>query len=258
MDTKRAIVLETEGVRNYDYKLMAEDFKGQHNLRPGLSKAVFHGIISFYPGEKPHDETMTKIAKEYLQELKIINTQFAIVKHIDKSHLHLHILANMVDNKGKSIRDSWIGLRSKKAGQKLTRKYNLKQAFSKDLSRTHLDALNKMEANRYFIYQAILETLPKCKNLDDLKERLAKREIETLYKYQDQTTELLGISFKVGNYKYKGSKIDRKYSVKNLQKAIYHQRIKGLLESKNDKQYQFQRAATNYQDIIRKKQLPDG
>lgn len=236
-DTKRAIVLKTEGIRSYDYKLMAEDFERQHAFRNTLSKAVFHGIISFYPREKIKNEIMTEIAKEYLKELKVINTQFKIVKHIDKNHLHLHILANLVDSNGEVIKDNWIGLGGKKIAQKLTKKYKLKQALTKDISRINLEALNEKEANKYIIYQLILETLPKCKNLDDLKERLEKKKIETLYKYKGQTTELQGISFKIGNYKYKGSEIDRKCSVKNIQKAIYDQKIKGLLQSPVDQKY---------------------
>ena len=93
MDQKRAVVLEAEGVRDYDYKLMAKDFELQQSLRPSLTKAVFHGIISFYPGEKIEDKMMAEIAREYLAEMKITDTQFAIVKHIDKNHSHLHILA---------------------------------------------------------------------------------------------------------------------------------------------------------------------
>src|SRR5688572_11995415 len=88
MDEKRAVVLETEGVRGYDYKLMAKDFEMQQAFRPSLKKAVFHGILSFYPGEKIEDQEMTEIAKEYLEEMKIVDTQFAIVKHIDKNHSH--------------------------------------------------------------------------------------------------------------------------------------------------------------------------
>jgi len=52
MDKKRAVVLATEGIRYYDYKLMAKDFELQQSMRPSLTKAVFHGIISFYPGKK--------------------------------------------------------------------------------------------------------------------------------------------------------------------------------------------------------------
>ena len=91
MDQKRAVVLETEGVRGYDHKLMAKDFERQQAFRPSLKKAVFHGILSFYPGEKIEDEKMTEIAKKYLQEMKIVDTQYAIVKHTDKNHSHLHI-----------------------------------------------------------------------------------------------------------------------------------------------------------------------
>ena len=32
-----------------------------------------------------------------------------VVKHIDKNHFHLHILANLVDNNGEVIKDNWIG-----------------------------------------------------------------------------------------------------------------------------------------------------
>ncbi len=127
-DQKRAIILDSEGVRNYDYKLMAADFEMQHALRPSLSKAVFHGILSFYPGEKIEDKMMVEIAKEYLHEMKITDTQFAIVKHIDKNHQHLHVIANLVNNNGETIKDNWIGLKGKKIAQGLTKKYGLKEA----------------------------------------------------------------------------------------------------------------------------------
>ena len=230
MDQKRAVVLETEGVRNYDYKLMAKDFEMQQALRPALSKAVFHGIISFYPGEKIEDKMMVDIAKKYLAEMKIIDTQFAIVKHIDKNHAHLHILANLVNNNGKTIKDSWIGLKGKKIAQKLTIAYGLKQAVSKNIALTNLETLNEREANKYLIYQSISELLPGCRNLDELKEKLARENIDTLYKYKGQTKELQGISFKIGNYKFKGSEIDRKCSLMHLERTLKQQRIEYILQ----------------------------
>ena len=108
-------------------------------VRPTLNKAVFHGILSFYPGEKIEDQIMLLIAKEYLQKIGITNTQYAITKHTDRNHPHLHIIANLVNNDGKTIKDNWIGLRGKKIAQELTLKHDLKQALSKDLGLTHLD-----------------------------------------------------------------------------------------------------------------------
>ena len=42
MDQKRAVVLEAEGVRDYDYKLMAKDFEIQQALRPSLTLSLIH------------------------------------------------------------------------------------------------------------------------------------------------------------------------------------------------------------------------
>jgi len=229
-DQKRAVVLDAEGVRDYDWKLMSVDFERQHELRPSLHNVVFHGILSFYPGEKIEDKKMIEIAREYLERMNISDTQFSITKHIDKGHPHLHIIANLINNKGETIKDNWIGLRGKKVAQELTLNYGLKEAISKDLCLTHLERLNEKEANRYIIYQAILETLPHSRSLDDLKEKLAKKNIETLYKYKGQTKDLQGISFKIGDFKYKGSEIDRKFSVKNLEKAIYKQELNRLIK----------------------------
>ena len=56
--------------------------------------------------------------------------------------------------------------------------------------------------------------------MNELQDLLKKEGIELLYKYKGQTNEKQGISFQVGKYKFKGSEIDRKYSLVNLEKAI--------------------------------------
>ncbi len=215
-----AEVLIAEGVRGHDYKLMAEDFLNQQQMRPTKEKACFHSILSFYPGEKPSDEMMKEIARKYLEKLGIVNTQVAVSKHTDKAHLHLHIVANMVNNEGKAITDSWIGLRGKKIAQQLTQEYKLVPALKKDLKLTHLEALSQSEANKYKIFQAIAGHLPHCRTMEELEKRLLKQGIETQYKYKGQTQEKQGISFRMGNVSFKGSQVDRKYSLGGLQKAL--------------------------------------
>src|SRR5690349_2873686 len=102
---KGAEIIASEGVRAHSYKLMAQDFKRQQQMRPTKTQAPFHAIISFPPGEKPSNDLLKEIATKYLERLKIVNTQFAICKHTDRAHLHLHIVANKVNNEGKSISD---------------------------------------------------------------------------------------------------------------------------------------------------------
>ena len=219
-DQERSIVLETEGVRGHNHKVMADDFVMQQQLRPGKEQAVFHGILSFPAGEKPSDEKMVEIAKEYLENCGIKNTQYAITKHIDKDHPHMHVIANMVNNAGRSISDSWIGAKARKVSQALTIKHGLQQALSKHIERTNLDALSEYEANKYKIYQTISETLPSCRNLEQLEQQLLKQGIDTVYKYKGQSKELQGVSFKMGEYSYKGSQVDREFSVKKIEKTL--------------------------------------
>lgn len=215
-----AEVLEAEGVRGHNYKYMADDFATQAGLRPSKKQACFHAVLSFYPGEKPSDELMAEIGRKYLERIGITNTQFAIAKHTDRAHLHLHIVANMVDNNGQSIKDGWIGLNGKKIAQQLTREYGLVIAEKKSLAQTNLEALSQSEANRYQVYRAILECLPLCRSMDDLAERLKEKGIETIYKYKGQTDERQGVSFRYGEDCFKGSKVDRKFSLHNLEKIM--------------------------------------
>ena len=144
-ELKKAEILKVEGVREHSINKMIGDFQNQHALRPEKKQACFHAILSFYPGEKPSNKLITHIADKYLEGLNILNTQYAFIKHSDKAHLHVHIIANMVNNGGKSISDKWIGLRGKKLAQQLTKNFILKEGISKMLSLTHYENLKEPE-----------------------------------------------------------------------------------------------------------------
>lgn len=223
-----AEVIAAEGVREYNYKYMADDFIQQAGLRPSKEQACFHAVLSFCPGEKPPDETLAEIGRKYLQGIGITDTQFAIAKHTDRAHLHLHIIANMVDNNGVGIKDNWIAFRGKKMAQRLTKEYGLIPAVKKNLSQTNLEALSQTEANRYLVYAAILHCLPSCRHMDDLENMLKEMDIETIYKYKSQTDERQGVSFRYGVDIFKGSKVDRKFSLANLEKIIATQQTNTL------------------------------
>jgi Relaxase/Mobilisation nuclease domain len=217
---KQAEILAVEGVRSYDLKLMIKDFERQHSLRPEKNQACFHGILSFYPGEKPPGSQILEIARKYLEGLNIRNTQYAIVKHTDKAHLHVHLIANMVNNEGKSISDRWVALRGKKLAQKLTLEYKLTQGLSKDLSITQYQNLCEPEQQLYKIYGAIRHNLRSCRSMDELQERLRILGIEMQFKYKGQTNERQGVSFRLGEYCFKGSTIDRQFSYGNLERTL--------------------------------------
>lgn len=185
-----AKVLHTEGIRGHDFKLMAEDFMMQQQLRLANEKACFHCSLSFYLGEIVNDELMVKIAKEYLEKLNIIDTQFLIIKHTDRRHLHIHIIANLVNNKGKAISDSYLGLRGKKIAQAITEEYKLKTSLRKNIALTNFEALRGQDAKRYAIYIAIKELLPKCRTIEELERKLKQYRIKTQLKFKSGTKEV--------------------------------------------------------------------
>lgn len=216
-DQSRAEVLKVEGVRGHDYKLMAQDFEHQRILRPDKYQAVFHAVLSFYPGEEVSDNKMVEIAEQYLERIGMVNTQYAITKHTDKDHLHMHVIANRVNKDGHSIAENWVGLKAKKVAQELTGEHQLIAAKEKNLDLTHQHALQPGEAKRYYIYESIAENLEKSNDFDQLEKRLLRRGIETQYRYNGQTREAEGISFRYGKQCYKGSQIDREFSFKRLE-----------------------------------------
>jgi Relaxase/Mobilisation nuclease domain len=232
-ESKHAQIITSEGVRDHVPKLMIQDFELQQNSRPEKNQACFHGILSFYPGENPGDDKIQEIALKYLSGLNIRNTQYAVIKHTDKAHIHVHLIANLVDNNGKSISDQWIGLRGKKLGQKLTEEFKLTQSVFKDLSKIHYANLRTPEKHKMLIYAAIKNHLREARSLDELEDRLFKLGITMHYKYKCRTSQKQGVSFKLGKYAFKGSEIDRNFSYSKLENTISVQNKQSPLQQIN-------------------------
>ena len=221
-------VLAVEGVRGHDPKLMAEDFEWQHQLMPEKEKPVFHSVLSLPPGERPDDKLLVQLSKEYLVLIGMEKTQYAFIKHLDREHLHVHVIANRVNNDGEPIGKGLIIERSIKAAKDLTEKYGLQQHRGKRLDRTHLDALHEPDAKRYAIYGTIREVLPECRNLGELEERLRERNIEVRYRHDPGTNERQGISFRLENRSFKGSRVDADFSLKRLEHTLEERQVQEL------------------------------
>ena len=88
-------------------------------------KAVFHCSLNPHPDEKLSDETLTQIAKEYMETLGYGKQPYIVFKHNDIAREHIHIVSLRVDSEGKKINDKFEKRRSKQITDTLERKYNL-------------------------------------------------------------------------------------------------------------------------------------
>ncbi|HLZ86218.1 MAG TPA: relaxase/mobilization nuclease domain-containing protein [Puia sp.] len=219
-DQSRAQVLAAEGVRTHELRLMAADFEWQHGLMPEKEKPVYHGVLSFPGEERVNDDRLVELGRRYLEKIGMVNTQYVFVKHTDKEHLHDHILANKVSNDGEPIGKGLIIERGIQAAQELTEEYGLRKEEGKRLERTHQEALHEPDAKRYRIYQAIQEELPRCVGLEELEKGLLQRGIAVRYRYDVETGEPQGISFRFANRSFKGSRVDKMCSMKELKQTL--------------------------------------
>lgn len=212
-----AQILYGEGVRiDATPHEIASDFNLQASMRPNIKNPVCHTILSFSAedGERLDDDKMTEIAQEYLKLMGYSNTQYLIVRHMDREHPHLHICINRIDNYGNTITDSNERLRSTKICKELTDKYQLK--LGKGKKAVKRNRLRGNDKTRYAIYDAIQDALPQCKNWKQLVSALQKQGIEVQFKTKGKTNLIEGVVFSKDGVSFSGSKVDRSCSYSKL------------------------------------------
>lgn len=215
-----AELLEAEGVFADNTKSMIRSFAMQRSGRKEVKQPVGHIPISFAPEDKGRmtNDFMLQLAKEYMQEMGIKDTQYIIVRHHNTDNEHLHIVYNRIDNDLKLISVNNDYKRNIKVCEKLKDKYDL--TYGKGKEKVKREKLNNPDKVKYYIHDAIKTVLSDCKNPADLRFELLKFGINLEYKLKRTTREIEGVSFKYDNICFKGSEIDRKFSFGNLQKAF--------------------------------------
>ena len=107
---------------------MAEVFTDMQAVIPEkcrTKKMVFHCSLNPHPDEKLSNETLTQIAREYMETLGYGKQPYIVFKHNDIAREHIHIVSLRVDSRGRKINDRFEKRRSKKITDALERKFGL-------------------------------------------------------------------------------------------------------------------------------------
>jgi len=242
---KGAEVLAAHGVRIDSAAHMATDFDAVRAMRPGLGKAVLHVALAFPVEEKEKltNEVMGRIAQDYLKGLHIDpeNTQWAVVRHQDKQHPHLHLVVNRVDLDGQTVSDQFIRSRSVDVCKRLEQEYGLivadqvgrRQALEIGPTPAQAKATTPKEEQsaewsraRQDIGRALSYTAGQTRSFDELREALRPRGIALeLTRRKDGSPA--GVVFEQDGYRVKGSQVGREYSAGNLEKGFAQARELG-------------------------------
>lgn len=127
---EEASILLTQGL--YQNKegtyTMTEVFADMQAVIPEkcrTKKMVFHCSLNPHPDEKLSDETLTQIAKKYMEALGYGKQPYIVFKHSDIAREHIHIVSLRVDSKGRKMNDKFEKQRSKKITDALEKRFGL-------------------------------------------------------------------------------------------------------------------------------------
>ena len=120
-------------------------------------KTVFHCSLNPHPDEKLSDETLTQIAKEYMETLGYGKQPYIVFKHNDIAREHIHIVSLRIDDEGKKINDKFEKRRSKQITDALERKYSL--IPSSKVTDREMKEVSKIDTTKGNIKEQVAEML---------------------------------------------------------------------------------------------------
>lgn len=211
-----------EGVCAINNKTIADSFQIQASMRPKVKSPVKHVSLAFSPQDSihfPNDEKgnalMVEIAKKWMEQMGIRNTQYIITRHHDTEHPHCHIVFNRIDNDGNLISDSNERIRNAKVCRALTKEYKLYFAPKNSKARNK-SRLRPYQLHKYNLRSSTLDALAASCSWHDFFRMLKEKGIDVRFNRAENSDNIRGISFCMDEFSIAGSKLDSDLSFNRL------------------------------------------
>ncbi len=119
---------------------MARDFRYYCSINHRVKRVVYHATLSIPTEDKGklNDVQWGDIGRRFLEKMNfcsdflnmdVAQVPYIIVRHNDKDHDHIHIVAGRVRSDGTCVSDSWDYRRGEKAVRELEIEFGLSQPF---------------------------------------------------------------------------------------------------------------------------------
>jgi hypothetical protein len=209
---------------------LAAEFGIARQLRPNLKVAVFHATLSVDSTEKlkdseENDQRWLAIAVNYMKAMEFDNNQYAVVKHSDTEHDHIHIVASRICLDGGVVDDSWDYYKSQETIRQLERNYNLETVApswetDKRAQTTGEHRQLKSKGNkslRVQLQDLIDEVTQDNPSMPEFVERLQQQGVEVQVGLT-RTGFSKGISYNLDGVALSGTQLGKAYTFSGLQK----------------------------------------
>ncbi|WP_195668011.1 relaxase/mobilization nuclease domain-containing protein [Bacteroides intestinalis] len=219
---KCATLLAHEGVCAINNKLIADSFGLQASMRPKVKSPVKHVSLAFssqdisrFPDNEEGDALMVEIAKKWMEQMGIRNTQYIIDRHHDTKHPHCHLVFNRIDNEGNLISDSNERICNAKVCRALTKEYGFYFAPKNSKARNK-SRLRPHQLRKYNLRSSVLDAQVNSRSWNDFISTLKGQDIDMRFNHAENSDKIRGISFCMDEFSIAGSKLDRDLSFNNL------------------------------------------
>lgn len=209
---------------------LAAEFGIARQLRPNLKVAVFHATLSVDSTEKledseENDQRWLAIAANYMKAMEFDNNQYAVVKHSDTEHDHIHIVASRICLDGGVVDDSWDYYKSQETIRQLERNYSLETVTpswetDKRAQTTGEHRQLKSKGNksvRVQLQDLIDEVTQDNPTMPEFVERLQQQGVEVQVGLT-RTGFSKGISYNLDGVALSGTHLGKAYTFSGLQK----------------------------------------
>ena len=220
-----------------------KEFLETKNTNHRVKNHCAHLILSLPKLLSVDDLTMSHITGDFLESMGYRNSNditqnvpFIAVRHHDREHEHIHIIASRVRFDSSCVSNSWDYLKAQNATRAIAAKYNLSVApvssntvannlaaagvnatvsSNRSPSIRQINAIHQEPSFKETIGEAIENALIKSKNLAEYVSNLYDSGVVAKAKFDDK--KLLGFSYAYKGKYVAGNQISRRYSWNNIQ-----------------------------------------
>jgi hypothetical protein len=214
----------------HEERTIMDEVKMIRVLRPNLAKYFYHTSVNFPPHENLKDEQMVAIAKDYLEAMGFEQHQYAIFRHFDADHPHVHILVNRIGYDGTVLSDSKDYQRSEQILRKLEKQYGLtevissRQAKERAMTKNELEMMKRTDepSVKMKLQVTIKNILSQKPTAEQFIKHLEAQGINVLFN-QASTGFVSGISYGYEGMRFKGAHLGNAYKWQAIKNAINYE-----------------------------------
>lgn len=127
-----AELLAIKNLPNKKFNSIVQTIEAYNGKNTRVKKPNIHISLNFHKDDILSNQKIVAIGNDYMKQMGFENQPYAIYRHFDREHPHIHIVSSIISAEGKKINDSYIYLRSQTLTRKLEEKYNIVKAIEKN------------------------------------------------------------------------------------------------------------------------------